>query len=250
MGCAGDGPRERVVYKHAPTEDAGAVLRASLPAAGVDPGVLSSGQVQLADTTDLRADTGGRHDALYALHLDQLRKATRDGFAGLALTGDAAAMHTITRDEAELAGYERDLERLAGEAGVRSLCRYPVEEEPGLLDDMLTVHFREVTDVLWSAEVIDGRLWVRGELDFSNVDRFVPVVRTALAAGIHTIDASAVEFCDVAVVRALVSATDALRPDELPLTLVGVDGVLAKILAATGALGHRVLQVSKRDAGA
>jgi hypothetical protein len=55
------------VYKHAPTEDAAAVLGRSLPAVGLDPAVLTSGQVQLADTIALRAETGGRHDGLYGL---------------------------------------------------------------------------------------------------------------------------------------------------------------------------------------
>ena len=60
------GRREKVLYKHAPTEDAAAVLAGSLPEVGLDPAVLTSGQVQLADTTALRARTGGGHEALLA----------------------------------------------------------------------------------------------------------------------------------------------------------------------------------------
>jgi hypothetical protein len=156
--AAAVGRREKVVYKHAPSEDAATILKRSLPAAGVNPSVLASGQVQLADTTDLRAETGGRHSALYALHLQQRRQATRDGFTGLALTGDAAAMHTITRDDVELTGYERDLQRLAVEAGVWSLCRYARTEGPGLLGDMLAVHHRNVVDDVLSVEVVDDQL--------------------------------------------------------------------------------------------
>jgi hypothetical protein len=69
-------------------------------------------------------------------------------------TEDAAAMHTITRTDAELTGYERDLERLAIEAGVRSLCRYPPEERPELLHEMLVVHYRDVDDDVWGAELV------------------------------------------------------------------------------------------------
>jgi len=130
------GRREKVLYKHAPTEDAAAVLGGSLPEVGVDPAVLTSGQVQLADTTALRARTGGGHEALLALHRHQLGEATRAGFAGLAMTGDAAAMLTVTSDEHELAGYERGLERLAVEAGVRSLCRYTTDQRQALLDGL------------------------------------------------------------------------------------------------------------------
>ena len=242
--------REKVLYKHAPAEDAAMVLRRSLPAAGLDPAVLTSGQVQLADAGQLRAETGGRHDALYALHLEQLRQATREGFAGLAMTGDGTAMHIITQDAGELTGYERDLERLAGEARVRSLCRYPPDEKLPLLNHMLATHYREVADDVWSADVIENQLRVRGELDFSNADRFAAVLRAALTHGVRAVDASGLEFCDVAGVRALASATtDALPPDALPLTVVGVAGVLARILDMTGALDCRVLQVTDRQAG-
>jgi anti-anti-sigma factor len=242
--------RVKVLYKHAPIEDAGAVLKRSLPAAGVDAAVLASGQVQLADSTDLRAQTDGRHEALYALHLQQLGQATREGFTGLALTGDAAAMHTITRDDRELAGYERDLDRLATESGVPSLCRYPPDERPGLLTDMLAVHYHDVADNLWSIEVIDDQLRIRGEVDFSTTHRFAAVLRAALAAGVRRLDASGLEFCDIAGLRALVSATNTLPSSALPLPVVGVDGLLLRILMLTDLLDGRVLQMTERDTGA
>jgi anti-anti-sigma factor len=245
--AAAVGRREKVVYKHAPTEDAAAVLGWSLPAAGVDPGVLGSGQVQLADTAELHAETGGRHAALYALHLQQLEQATRDGFAGLALTGDAAAMRTVTRDEAELVGYERELERLAVESGVRSLCRYSLDAHRGLLEAMLVEHYRDVADDMWSVRVADGRLRVRGELEFSNADRFAPVLRAALAAGVRAVDVSELEFCDVAGVRALISGTDVLPRTALPLMVLDADGTLARVLRLTGALDTGVLRVTERD---
>lgn len=247
-GAVGRG--ERVLYKHAPNEDAAAVLSRSLPEVGLDAAVLTSGQVQLADTTALRAETGGRHDGLYGLHLEQLRQATREGFAGLALTGDAAAMHTITRSDSELIGYERCLERLAVVAGVRSLCRYPPEEQPGLLGEMLAVHYRDVDDEVWGAEVVDGCLRVRGEIDFTAAGRFSAVLRAALTAGVRTVDASGLTFCDVAAVRVLVSAADAFQQDGVPLALVGVDGGVARMLAVTGVDQWAGLHLIGRDADA
>jgi hypothetical protein len=59
LGCG-----KKVLYKHAPTEDAAAVLGRSLPEVGLDPAVLSSGRVELADTTVLRAASGGQHERL------------------------------------------------------------------------------------------------------------------------------------------------------------------------------------------
>lgn len=244
------GRGEKVLYKHAPSEDAARVLARSLPTVGVDPAVLATGQVQLADTAELQIATGGVHQALYALHEQQLDQASRQGFAGLAMTGDAAAMHSITRDEGELACYERALERLATAAGVRSLCRYALDEHPGLLDDMLTVHYREVADDVWSAEVVDQRLRIVGELDFSNAGRFTPVMHAALRSGIRTVDVSELVFCDVAGARALVAAAHALPRVMMPLTLTGVDGVLATTLGLMGGLDPAVLRVGEREADA
>jgi len=243
------GRREKVLYKHAPSEDAAAVLARSLPTVGLDRAILTTGQLQLADTAELRIETGGLHEALYALHERQLRQAKQQGFAGLAMTGDAAAMHSITRDEGELASYEDALERLATGPGVRSFCRYALDEHPGLLDDMLAAHFREVADEVWSAEVVDQRLQITGELDFSNAGRFTPVLRAALAAGVRVLDVSKLVFCDVAGVRALVTGATSLPPGLAPLTLTGVDGVLATMLELMGGLDPDVLQVSQRDAG-
>jgi hypothetical protein len=59
---------------------------------------LTSGRVELLDTAVLHADTDGRHERLYDLHREQMAHAARDGFTGLALTGDEAAMHTVTHD--------------------------------------------------------------------------------------------------------------------------------------------------------
>src|SRR5919107_3271075 len=96
------GRGEKVIYKHAPAEDAAAVLGRSLPEVGLDAAVLSSGRVELADTTVLRAASDGQHERLYELHVEHARQATREGFTGLALTGDGAAMRSITANETEL----------------------------------------------------------------------------------------------------------------------------------------------------
>ncbi len=78
-------------------------------------------------------------------------------------------MHTITRDDRELAGatstnLRREWESLA--------VPLPPDQRPGLLGDMLAVHYDDVADNLWSVEVIDDQLRIRGELDFSTTDRF------------------------------------------------------------------------------
>jgi len=241
---------ERGLYKHAPTEGADVVLPQTRRAAGLDAAVRAAGAVLPVDTAVLRDETGGRSEALYALHREQAERAAREGYAGLAMTGDAAAMRTITSGLAELVGYERALEHLAAEAGVRSLCRYATGESPDLLERMLTTHYREVDDDGWAARVADDRLHVRGELDFSNAGLFSPVLRAALRAGVRTIDASRLEFCDVAGVRTMVTATDLLPSRELPVRVVGVDRVLARLLEVTGVVYHPGLRLVPREADA
>jgi anti-anti-sigma factor len=166
----------------------------------------------------------------------------------LALTGDAAVMHTITRNHTELSGYEHDLERWPSTRGSGPCAATPVDEQPRDLREMLAIHYREVADDGWSAQVVDGLLRIGGELDFDNAERFTPVLRAAPTNGVRTVDASGLEFCDVAGVRALVSATGVLQPDALPLRVVGLDGVLLRILAVTGVLDRRVVQVAQNDA--
>jgi hypothetical protein len=84
-----------------------------------------------------------------------------------------------------------------------------------------------------------------------SAERFAPVLRAALTDGVRTVDASELVFCDVAGVRALVSATtSALPPEALPLPVMGVGEVLARMLTVTGVRDRGVLQVSEREAGA
>jgi anti-anti-sigma factor len=91
---------------------------------------------------------------------------------------------------------------------------------------------------------------VHGEIDFTAADRLSVVLHAALTGGVRTVDASGLAFCDVAAVRVLVSAADAFRQDGVPLALVGVDGVLARMLAVTGADQWAGLRLIGRDADA
>jgi anti-anti-sigma regulatory factor len=246
------GRGEKVLYKHAPTEDAAAVLGRSLPQVGLDADVLTSGRVELLDTAVVHADTDGRHERLYDLHREQLTHAAREGFTGLALTGDEAAMHTVTRDDTELAGYERDIERLAADSGVRSLCRYPAGERPALLADMLAVHHRAVEDNDWAAEMAGDRLRVRGEIDASNADRFATVLHAGVADGLRLVDLSGLRFCALAGVRAFASASASASLADpqhgvAPLALVEVNPGLVKLLTLTGFADNPGLQLIERS---
>jgi anti-anti-sigma factor len=241
---------EKVLYKHAPTEDAVAVLGRSLPAVGLESAVLSSGQVALVDAAVLRAECGGLHARLYELHREQVRQATREGFSGLAITGDGAVMRIVTRDEAELRAYERDIDLLAVESGLRSLCRYDTQEPPEFLDEILGLHYRDIEDNIWAGTVAGDRLSLRGEIDISNADRFAAVLHAAVADGLHKIDLSGLQFCAIAGIRAIASATDLSHRDGERLELVNVDPGLARLLTISGVVDHPGLQLSEQGTDA
>jgi anti-anti-sigma factor len=159
-------------------------------------------------------------------------------------------MHTVTRDDAELAGYEREIERLAADSGVRSLCRYPTGERPGLLGDMLAVHHRAVEDKDWAAEMAGDRLRVRGEIDASNADRFATVLHAAVAEGLRLVDLSGLRFCALAGARVLASASSFISDPQhggAPLALVEVNPGLVKLLRLTGFADDPGLQLTGRS---
>ena len=123
-----------------------------------------SGQVEMLDSARWRAESGGRAERLYELYLGQVRRAGRDGFPGVAMTGDERAMRALVRDDVELIAHERDIDRLVADQGVRALCRYPARDVGGVLQEILRLHYRDVVDDLWQATVAADRLLVRGEI--------------------------------------------------------------------------------------
>ncbi len=56
------------------------------------------------------------------------------------------------------------------------------------------MHRCDVDDETWAATVVGDRLRVRGDIDVSNVDRFTRVLRSAVTAGVSTVDLSEVGF--------------------------------------------------------
>jgi hypothetical protein len=82
------GRGERVLFKHAPREDADTDdgLRLSLASLGLDPASAAAGQVELVDCARMYAQSGGRAKDLLDLHISEVRRARRDGFSGWGAT--------------------------------------------------------------------------------------------------------------------------------------------------------------------
>jgi anti-anti-sigma regulatory factor len=242
------GRGEKVLVLRAP--DDASLLDRSLAAAGLNLNVLvGPGQVEVLDTARWRAESGGRAERLYELYLGQVRRAGRDGFPAVAMTGDERAMRALVRDDVELIAHEHDIHRLVSDHGVRALCRYPVREGGGVLHEILPLHYRDVIDDLWQATVVEERLLVRGEIESSNVDRFDVVVRAAVTAGASTVDLSGVEFFSAAAVRALFGAADLLHQRGRPLVLHDPQVSRVKALALEFLAEHPAVELIGKESG-
>jgi anti-anti-sigma factor len=243
------GRGEKVLVLRAPGEHA-SLLDRLLAAAGLDPGrVVESDQVEVLDTAHWRAESGGRAQRLYELHLGKVRRAVRDGFSGVAMTGDERQLRALVRDDAELIAHERDIDRLVADQAVRALCRYPVRNGQSVLHEVLRLHYRDVVDEFWQATVVTDRLLVRGEIEASNVDRFEVVVRAAVTAGASTVDLSGVEFFSAAAVRALFRTADLLQQRGRPLVLLDPQVSHVKALALEFLAEHPAVELAGKKSG-
>jgi len=221
----------RVVVKH--RSQAEAALRRLLHESGWDRTLVDSGRIVLADAARLGAQAGGRRELLAELHSDLLAQALADGYAGLAMTGDAPALQTLTADVGELAAHERDIEQLTTHGPVRALCRYHPIRDAALLLDQLAIHRCDIDDDGWTATGSGHRWWISGELDAENADRLRRVLCAAIPDGLGVVDVSALEFCDVAGLRAFRDAADTL-PAGREFVLIGATSPVAQIFTVTG----------------
>jgi anti-anti-sigma regulatory factor len=243
------GRGEKVLVLRAPGEDV-SVLDHSLAAVGLDlNGVVASGQLEVLGSARWRAESGGRAERLYELYLGQVRRADRDGFPGVAMTGDERGFRALVRDDVELVAHEHDIDRLVADQGVRALCRYPVRDGGDVLHQILQLHYRDVVDDLWQATVIANRLLVQGEIEASNVERFDMVVRAAVTAGASTVDLSGAEFFCAAAVRALFGAADLLQQRGRSLVLLDPQVSHVKVLALEFLAEHPAVELIGKKSG-
>jgi anti-anti-sigma factor len=220
---------EKVIYKCQSTARLGQSLIDEL---GVGSAALDSGQFETIDAEQCFADTGGEHQALFELNMSLVARARREGYPGVAMTSDGAALHVMTPDPEQLLAHERDLHRLTGDLGVRALCRYDLRTEtPDLVRQMAGVHFRSVDDVLWTSEQRIGKLVVRGEIDASNAERFAEVLHAATADGARIVDLAEITFLAVAGTAALARSAKILRECGEELVLINVPPIVMRVLS-------------------
>jgi anti-anti-sigma factor len=231
----------KVFYKHPPPGGPGGYGGGGIAAylaELVGQGALDSGRVEPIDAADCHADTGGEPAALHDWHLALIDRALREGYAGVGITCDGAALRVIVPEPVAMLTHEHDLTELAGATNTTVLCRYDLRTEaPDALAALVQAHPSGLEDLHWAAARQQDRLVVAGEIDISNVDRFAAVLSAAVAAGIRTVDAQDLRFCAAAGLGALAHATQPIRDRGEKITLHRVSALIRRVLDISGLTG-------------
>lgn len=192
-----------------------------LTEAGIDVGVLTSGQVEILPAQDLYRTTRGRHEALRAAHLECIERAHGEGYRAVSLTSDGRALHTVAPDDDELLLHEQDLDELTRDYPLQVLCRYdPHHERSGFLTQLVGKHWRHVRSDTWAAVCTKNCVSVHGEIDIANADRLATVLHTATVDGIASVELSGVGFLSAQAVTVLTDVADLLHQRGSRLTLL------------------------------
>jgi hypothetical protein len=192
-------------------ESTAADVTAEIPEAGP---ALASGQLEVQDA-ELAYTPDGCFDLerMLASAHEHLRRALREGYPALAVTGDMSWALGEAPGCERLGEYERRLGEVMDGESIMVLCQYDHGRfASGVLSDMATVHAVDVSPELASiggvrylaaARADAGRtLRLAGELDFVCADALGSVLDGHFGGDLH-LDLADLEFVDVAGMRAL-----------------------------------------------
>lgn len=171
--------------------------------------------------------------------------AKADGLPGLWI---AAEMGDATRrfgSLARLLEWERIASRFQHETGTATVCQYDRRRLSGKVQDRVAAEHAGLAPAATAAPLAGfytapAGLRVVGELDLSNEDLFLEVVRARLDVQPHLrLDVAGLAFVDVGTLTGLVAAVLA-RP-TCTLTLVNASPFLRRMLDLAGLLDRRVV---------
>jgi anti-anti-sigma factor len=249
---------ERVLYAADRSDDR--AVRAYVDAAGLDSErCLALGQLVIVPCAGIQLEAAGLDPDRQAAMLEaQREQARRDGFSGLAATGEMSWMIAGGASFDDIAAYEAASSRVFAKADVRGLCQYDrrlfPEEVVGGLGD---VHGLEIATGNGQSTA------VRGALTVSERDRLAALVLAGeidlhvapyLAARLEdhltgyddiVVEMAAVEFVDVEGARVLVQAARRLTGDRR-LVLTHAPPTLERVLTTCGWRDHPSLVVLPR----
>jgi anti-anti-sigma factor len=175
---------------------------------------------------------------LYAWYRGLVDRARREGFRGAAFTGGTLCDCPADRagDVKQVLAYERLVGHVTSLPGVRVLCRYDPFGHPDVAEQLCAAH-GNLDDVLWGADVIQGRLTVSGEIDMGDVERFRQVLHAAIETGITTVDLAGVHLLSATAIGVLADAAIRLRRSRRQLVLVHTPPLILRTLEIAGLIG-------------
>jgi anti-anti-sigma factor len=180
---------------------------------------------------------------------DLVDRAHREGFRSVALTGDAQSPpgdppSRQLQHADEVVAREQLVDQVTACLGIGVLCRYdPFAQPRDVLNRLLALHFHNVDDVHWGADVIDGRLTVSGEIDLTDIERFREVVKAATRAGVTTIDLDGVRLLAASAMGVLADLATRLARSGQALVLANPPGLVLETLSISGLIDHPGLRV-------
>jgi anti-anti-sigma factor len=248
--------RERVLYLTDRTDEA--TIRDYLDEAGVDSAAgLARGGIEIRPFD--QAQGGGALDpeAMIAGLDAEGRRALRDGYSALAVTGEMSWAIGRPAEQAAVIAYEREATRVFSTARVESLCQCDRRLFPDeLLSRLAGVHDFTVVTTDHSSVATRGRATVSereelmgvvlaGEIDMQSA----PYLTERLAerrSGDLVVETRELRFIDVAGCRALVRAAERLENGRR-LVLPDAAAPLVRVLSMCGWAEHPRLVLSAAD---
>jgi anti-anti-sigma factor len=231
--------RERVLFLASPPERAPLAIEYLLDA-GVPVDVpLAEGQLVIGAAEEAYlADGRFDGDDRLRAYAEQVRAAVDDGYVGLRVAAELSWLRGRADARHSWPGYELRADLLATRLPLTALCIYDGRQwQPDELALIESVHQIDMSDrpgpPLVGFRVYaspDGVLCVGGELDFIHADRLVAALTTAaLAAERPVLDVSGLEFVDLAGMRVIVRACQAVADMRGPVTIRGASRAFRRL---------------------
>jgi anti-anti-sigma factor len=231
-----------------------------LRVAGTDPGTaLDSGQLQVTTADDSYLAAGSFDaDAMVATLRQEVADSLAAGYSGFRVSGEMGwALRDVPGAE-RLGEYERKVNAVFAENRASAICQYDARRfDAAALHAFGQKHPGTVEAVpLYSGATLrlvpsfhDGRrsLRVVGDVDYHTAEALASALRTAEGwPGDITVDAGALQFLDLAGIRALVRTAERL-PEGRRLRVIDLHPMLRHVISVVGWDKEPALVVTARE---
>lgn len=203
---------------------------------------MTSGQLEFLDFGTVVERCGGTTEGLRNLLSGEVIRAMHQGWSRVAMSQESPRRPMADENEAaEYAAQEAGFDEFAERWPVTTLCQLTIaDENRAAAWESAAVHHHGILDTQWSSHFVDGRWWLRGELDAHVVQRFGAALYGALrerrllgGGGDLEVDMSGVDFVDLACAQSLaLTARSAGRGQRLLVS--GASSFVRRVVETAG----------------